>query len=126
MYSINMSRLKKKKIIIDYLIDYFNNFMPSTDFVIVQKIIATNWAEEQYDAMDLKQRDNIFLAIKRKEIKQKKIIIDYLTESLSHSMLFSELSEPIRSQRILELAKHKYRMMSKLDRMNIISKIDNP
>lgn len=121
-----MRRLKKKKIIIDYLIDYFNNFMPSTDFVIVQKIIATNWAEEQYDAMDLKQRDNIFLAIKRKEIKQKKIIIDYLTESLSHSMLFSEFPEPIRSRRIAELAKHKYRMMSKLDRMNIVSKIDNP
>jgi hypothetical protein len=121
-----MSRLKKKKIIIDYLIDYFNNFMPSTRFVIVQEMIATNWAEEQYDAMDLKQRDNIFLAIKRKEIKQKKIIIDYLIKSLSSSMLFSEFSEPIRSQRIAGLAKHKYKMMSKLDKMNIISEIDNP
>lgn len=121
-----MSRLKIKKIIINYLIDYFNNFMPSTRFVIIQEMLATNWAEEQYDSMDLKQRENIFIAIKRKEIKQKKIIINYLELSLSDSMLFSEFSEPTRSQRITELAKHKYKMMSKSDKMSIIEKIDNP
>ena len=120
-----MRRLKRKKIIINYLIDYFNNFMPSTRFVIVQEMLATNWAEEQYDSMGLKQRENIFIAIKRKEIKQKKII-DYLELSLYDSMLFSEFSEPTRSQRIAELARHKYKMMSKSDKMSIIQKIDNP
>ena len=37
--------------------------MPSTRFVIIQEMLATNWAEEQYDSMGLKQRENILSRI---------------------------------------------------------------
>ena len=68
--------------------------MPSTRFVIIQEMLATNWAEEQYDSMGLKQRENILSRIPMAKLGSPDNIADACI------FLGSEMSDYITGQTI--------------------------
>lgn len=122
-----MSKIKKKKIIINYLIKYFNNFIGSGEFAVRQGIVAKLWAQEKYEDMTDKQRNNIYMSALSKEIKQKKRIINYLANLLLNSLAISEVNgtPEKRYQRIMELATHQFNTMSEQDKERILLILDN-
>lgn len=122
-----MSKIKKKKIIINYLIKYFNNFIGSGEFAVRQGIVAKLWAQEKYEDMTDKQRNNIYMSALSKEIKQKKRIINYLANLLLNSLAISEVNgtPEKRYQRIMELATHQFNTMSEQDKERILLILDS-
>lgn len=123
----SMSKIKKKKIIINYLIKYFNNFIGSGEFAVRQGIVAKLWAQEKYEDMTDKQRNNIYMSALSKEIKQKKRIINYLVNLLLNSLAISEVNgtPEKRYQRIMELATHQFNTMSEQDKERILLILDS-
>ena len=123
----SMSKIKKKKIIINYLIKYFNNFIGSGEFAVRQGIVAKLWAQEKYEDMTDKQRNNIYMSALSKEIKQKKRIINYLANLLLNSLAISEVNgtPEKRYQRIMELATHQFNTMSEQDKERILLILDS-
>lgn len=122
-----MDKLKRKEIIINYLIKYFNNFIGSGEFAVRQVIVARLWAQEKYEDMTNKQRNNIYVCAKNKEIKQRKRIINYLANLLLNSLAISEVNgtPEKRYQRIMEVATHRFDTLSEQDKERILIILDN-
>ena len=123
----SMSKIKKKKTIINYLVKYFNGFISEGDFAVKDNILAKYWAQEKYEAMTDKQRTNIYLSVRSKEIKERKRIINYLANSLSNSLAISEVNgtPEKRYQRIVEIATHQFNTLSEQDKEKILIILDN-
>ena len=122
-----MDKIKRKKIIINYLIKYFNNFMSNGQFAVKQSILARSWAQEKYEDMTDKQRNNIYMSALSKEIKQKKRIINYLANLLLNSLAISEVNgtPEKRYQRIMEVATHQFNTLSDQDKERILLILDS-
>lgn len=122
-----MNKLKRKNIIVNYLIKYFNNFIGEGEFAVRQGILAKYWAQEKYEDMTDKQRNNIYMSALSKEIKQKKRIINYLANLLLNSLAISEVNgtPEKRYQRIMELATHQFNTMSEQDKERILLILDS-
>lgn len=122
-----MNKLKRKKIIINYLVNYFNNFIGDGEFAVRQTILSRSWAQEKYEDMTDKQRNNIYMCAKNKEIKQRKRIINYLANLLLNSLAISEVNgtPEKRHQRIMEVATHQFNTLSEQDKERILLIIDN-
>ena len=123
----SMNKTKRKKIIINYLIQYFNNFIGDGEFAVRQTILARLWAQEKYEDMTDKQRNNIYMSALSKEIKQRKRIINYLANLLLNSLAISEVNgtPEKRYQRIMEIATHQFNTLSEQDKERILIIIDN-
>lgn len=121
-----MNKIKRKEIIINYLVKYFNNFIGEGEFAVRQGILAKYWAQEKYEDMTGKQRNNIYMSAKSKEIKQRKRIINYLANSLSNSLAISEVNgtPEKRYQRIMEVATHQFNTLSEQDKEKILIILD--
>lgn len=122
-----MNKLKRKKIIINYLVNYFNNFIGDGEFAVRQTILSRSWAQEKYEDMTDKQRNNIYMCAKNKKIKQRKRIINYLANLLLNSLAISEVNgtPEKRYQRIMEVATHQFNTLSEQDKQRILLIIDN-
>ena len=122
-----MDKLKRKKIIINYLIKYFNNFIGDGEFAVRQVIVARLWAQEKYEDMTDKQRNNIYMCAKNKQIKQKKRIINYLANLLLNSLAISEVNgtPEKRYLRIMEVATHQFNTLSEQDKERILLILDS-
>ena len=122
-----MSKIKKKKTIINFLVKYFNGFISEGNFAVRDNILAKYWAQEKYEAMTDKERTNIYLSARSKEIKQRKRIINYLANSLSNSLAISEVNgtPEKRYQRIMEVATHQFNTLSEQDKEKILIILDN-
>jgi hypothetical protein len=122
-----MNKLKRRKIIINYLIKYFNNFIGDGEFAVKQAILAKYWAQEQYEKMTDKQKNNIYMSAKSKEIKQRKRIINYLANLLLNSLAISEVNgtPEKRYQRIMEVATHQFNTLSEQDKERILIILDS-
>lgn len=122
-----MNKIKRKKIIINYLINYFYQFMGNPQYAVRQKFLALIWAEEKYEEMTEKNKQKLLFIALYKKINQRKIIINYLVENLSQSLVLSEVNgTPYkREERIRELAINKYNNMSEEEKEKIIDKLNN-
>lgn len=122
-----MNKIKRKKIIINYLVNYFYEFMGDPQYAVRQKLLASIWAEEKYEDMTEKHKKKLLLIIMNKQIKQKKIIINYLEQNLSQSLMLSEVNgtPDKRQERIRELAIHKYNNMSEEEKQKILNELNN-
>lgn len=123
----SMNKLKRKKIIINYLVNYFNNFIGDGEFAVRQTILSRSWAQEKYEGMTDKQRNNIYMCAKNKQIKQRKRIINYLANLLLNSLAISEVNgtPEKRYQRIMEVATHQFNTLSEQDKERILLILDN-
>jgi len=117
----------KKKIIINYLLNYFVNFVGEVEFAVPHKLVSAHWAQTTYERLSEQERENIYLASLSKQAKHKAKIIDYLEHSLSGSLTMSEVngSPEKRRMRIEEYARHKYDSMSERDKQAILNIINN-
>jgi uncharacterized membrane protein len=117
----------KKKIIINYLLNYFTNFVGEVEFAVPHKLVSAHWAQTTYERLSEQERENIYLASLSKQAKNKVKIIDYLEHSLSSSLAMSEVngSPEKRRMRIQEYARHKYDSMSERDKQTILNIINN-
>jgi uncharacterized membrane protein len=117
----------KKKIIINYLLNYFTNFVGEVEFAVPHKLVSAHWAQTTYERLSEQERENIYLASLSKQAKNKAKIIDYLEHSLSSSLAMSEVngSPEKRRMRIQEYARHKYDSMSERDKQTILNIINN-
>jgi len=117
----------KKKIIIEYLLNYFTNFVGEVEFAVPHKLVSAHWAQTTYERLSEQERENIYLASLSKQAKNKAKIIDYLEHSLSSSLAMSEVngSPEKRRMRIQEYARHKYDSMSERDKQTILNIINN-
>jgi uncharacterized membrane protein len=117
----------KKKIIINYLLNYFTNFVGEVEFAVPHKLVSAHWAQTTYERLSEQERENIYLASLSKQAKNKAKIIDYLEHSLSSSLAMSEVngSPEKRRMRIQEYARHKYDSMSERDKQTILTIINN-
>jgi len=117
----------KKKIIIEYLLNYFTNFVGEVEFAVPHKLVSAHWAQTTYERLSEQERENIYLASLSKQAKNKVKIIDYLEHSLSSSLAMSEVngSPEKRRMRIQEYARHKYDSMSERDKQTILNIINN-
>ena len=117
----------KKKIIINYLLNYFTNFVGEVEFAVPHKLVSAHWAQTTYERLSDQERENIYLASLAKQAKHKAKIIDYLEHSLSSSLTMSEVngSPEKRRMRIEEYARHKYDSMSERDKQAILNIINN-
>ena len=117
----------KKKIIINYLLNYFTNFVGEVEFAVPHKLVSAHWAQTTYERLSEQERENIYLASLAKQAKNKAKIIDYLEHSLSSSLTMSEVngSPEKRRMRIEEYARHKYDSMSERDKQAILNIINN-
>jgi hypothetical protein len=117
----------KKKIIIEYLLNYFTNFVGKVEFAVPHKLVSAHWAQTTYERLSEQERENIYLASLSKQAKHKARIIDYLEHSLSGSLAMSEVngSPEKRRMRIEEYARHKYDSMSERDKQAILNIINN-
>lgn len=122
-----MKKIKRRKIIIDYLRSYFHSFMGEPEFAVREKIVADIWAQEKYEKMNEEQKKKILYVALYKKINHRKIIIDYLVQSLSQSLMLSEVNgtPDKREERIRELAIHKYNNMSEQEKQKIINELNN-
>ena len=117
----------KKKIIINYLLNYFTNFVGEVEFAVPHKLVSAHWAQTTYERLSEQERENIYLASLAKQAKHKAKIIEYLEHSLSSSLAMSEVngSPEKRRMRIEEYARHKYDSMSERDKQAILNIINN-
>ena len=117
----------KKRIIINYLLNYFTNFVGEVEFAVPHKLVSAHWAQTTYERLSEQERENIYLASLAKQAKHKAKIIDYLEHSLSSSLTMSEVngSPEKRRMRIEEYARHKYDSMSERDKQAILNIINN-
>ena len=117
----------KKKIIINYLLNYFTNFVGEVEFAVPHKLVSAHWAQTTYERLSEQERENIYLASLAKQAKHKAKIIEYLEHSLSSSLAMSEVngSPEKRRMRIEEYARHKYDSMSERDKQAILTIINN-
>jgi len=117
----------KKKIIINYLLNYFTNFVGNVEFAVPHKLVSAHWAQTTYERLNDQERENIYLASSAKQAKNKAKIIEYLEHSLSSSLTMSEVngSPEKRRMRIEEYARHKYDSMSERDKQAILNIINN-
>ena len=117
----------KKKIIIEYLLNYFTNFVGEVEFAVPHKLVSAHWAQTTYERLSEQERENIYLASLAKQAKHKAKIIEYLEHSLSSSLAMSEVngSPEKRRMRIEEYARHKYDSMSERDKQAILNIINN-
>ena len=122
-----MDYKKKKRIIIEYLLNYFTNFVGNVEFAVPHKLVSAHWAQTTYERLSEQERENIYLASLSKQAKHKAKIIDYLEHSLSSSLTMSEVngSPEKRRMRIEEYARHKYDSMSERDKQAILNIINN-
>lgn len=117
----------KKKIIINYLLNYFTNFVGEVEFAVPHKLVSAHWAQTTYERLSEQERENIYLASLAKQAKHRAKIIEYLEHSLSSSLAMSEVngSPEKRRMRIEEYARHKYDSMSERDKQAILNIINN-
>lgn len=117
----------KKKIIINYLLNYFTNFVGNVEFAVPHKLVSAHWAQTTYERLSDQERENIYLASLAKQAKHRAKIIEYLEHSLSSSLAMSEVngSPEKRRMRIEEYARHKYYSMSERDKQAILNIINN-
>ena len=117
----------KKKIIINYLLNYFTNFVGNVEFAVPHKLVSAHWAQTTYERLSEQERENIYLASSAKQAKNRAKIIEYLEHSLSSSLTMSEVngSPEKRRMRIEEYARHKYYSMSERDKQAILNIINN-
>tara|TARA_B110000483_G_scaffold222808_1_gene280087 strand:- start:72 stop:446 length:375 start_codon:yes stop_codon:yes gene_type:complete len=117
----------KKKIIINYLLNYFTNFVGNVEFAVPHKLVSAHWAQTTYERLNDQERENIYLASSAKQAKNRAKIIEYLEHSLSSSLTMSEVngSPEKRRMRIEEYARHKYDSMSERDKQAILNIINN-
>ena len=117
----------KKKIIINYLLNYFTNFVGNVEFAVPHKLVSAHWAQTTYERLNDQERENIYLASSAKQAKNRAKIIEYLEHSLSSSLTMSEVngSPEKRRMRIEEYARHKYYSMSERDKQAILNIINN-
>ena len=101
--------------------------MSNGQFAVTQGILAKSWAQEKYEDMTDKQRNNIYMSALSKEIKQKKRIINYLANLLLNSLAISEVNgtPEKRYQRIMEVATHQFNTLSDQDKERILLILDS-
>jgi len=123
----SMDYKKRKRIIINYLLNYFTNFVGEVEFAVPHKLVSAHWAQTTYERLSEQERENIYLASLAKQAKNKAKIIDYLEHSLSSSLVMSEVngSPEKRRMRIQEYARHKYDSMSERDKQALLGVINN-
>lgn len=117
----------KKKIIINYLLNYFTNFVGEVEFAVPHKLVSAHWAQTTYERLNDQERENIYLAFSAKQAKNRAKIIEYLEYRISSSLTMSEVngSPEKRRMRIEEYARHKYDSMSERDKQAILNIINN-
>jgi len=117
----------KKKIIINYLLNYFTNFVGEVEFAVPHKLVSAHWAQTTYERLSDQERENIYLASLAKQAKHRAKIIEYLEYRISSSLTMSEVngSPEKRRMRIEEYARHKYDSMSERDKQAILNIINN-
>ena len=117
----------KKKIIIEYLLNYFTNFVGEVEFAVPHKLVSAHWAQTTYERLSDQERENIYLASLAKQAKHRAKIIEYLEYRISSSLTMSEVngSPEKRRMRIEEYARHKYDSMSERDKQAILNIINN-
>tara|TARA_R110000772_G_scaffold80954_1_gene172341 strand:- start:2171 stop:2545 length:375 start_codon:yes stop_codon:yes gene_type:complete len=117
----------KKKIIINYLLNYFTNFVGEVKFAVPHKLVSAHWAQTTYERLNDQERENIYLAFSAKQAKNRAKIIEYLEYRISSSLAMSEVngSPEKRRMRIEEYARHKYDSMSERDKQAILNIINN-
>lgn len=122
-----MDYKKRKRIIIEYLLNYFTNFVGEVEFAVPHKLVSAHWAQTTYERLSEQERENIYLASLAKQAKHRAKIIEYLEHSLSSSLAMSEVngSPEKRRMRIEEYARHKYDSMSERDKQAILNIINN-
>lgn len=108
----------ERKIVLNYLQSLYLKEKKYGSFVILNKIYAKNKSIKKLDE----------LSINDKEILLRKIIIDYLVDSHSDSLLFDSVHNADPDRRLLrikEVMYQKYMNMSSIEREIIINKILN-